>query len=101
DKNTLAQAIANETGFPFYQISATELVSGVSARSTAGYVSADLVALVKAASNFATKRNISGRKCEHETSCLGDWWKEPWTLEDVDKLAYTISDFQVDQLLSA
>lgn len=29
-KTTMAQAIANETGVPFYKISATELVSGVS-----------------------------------------------------------------------
>ena len=30
-KTKLAHAIANETGLPFYQISATEVVSGVSA----------------------------------------------------------------------
>ncbi|EYU30345.1 hypothetical protein ABFS82_10G141600 [Erythranthe guttata] len=32
-KTTLARAIANETGLPFYQISGTELVSGVSGAS--------------------------------------------------------------------
>lgn len=33
-KTKLAQAIANETGLPFYKISATELVSGVSGKSS-------------------------------------------------------------------
>ncbi|XLT89955.1 hypothetical protein HN873_011630 [Arachis hypogaea] len=64
------------------------------ARSTPGYVGADLAALITGASNLAMKRIISERIGEHETSDLGDWWREPWPLEDMDKLVYTMSDFQ-------
>ncbi|XP_015938856.1 cell division control protein 48 homolog C [Arachis duranensis] len=67
------------------------------ARSTPGYVSADLVAVVKEAGNLAIKRILSRRKWELSqglTRCLGDWWKEPWSHEDVDKLFCTMSDFQ-------
>ncbi|KAL4380655.1 hypothetical protein S245_011973 [Arachis hypogaea] len=64
------------------------------ARSTPGYVGADLAALITGACNLALKRIISKRRGEHETSYLGDWWGEPWPLEDMDKLVYTMSDFQ-------
>ncbi|MED6222303.1 hypothetical protein PIB30_063096 [Stylosanthes scabra] len=68
------------------------------ARSTPGYVGADLEALVNEACVLAIKRYISGcgrfKKCELETSYLGDWWKKTRLLEDVDKLFCTMPDFQ-------
>ncbi|XP_016197615.1 cell division control protein 48 homolog C [Arachis ipaensis] len=66
------------------------------ARSTPGYVGADLAALITGACNLAMKRIISKRIGKHETIDLEDWWRwgEPWPLEDMDKLVYTMSDFQ-------
>ncbi|MED6216933.1 hypothetical protein PIB30_012661 [Stylosanthes scabra] len=67
------------------------------ARSTPGYVSADLVAVVNQAGKLAIKRILCQRKWELSqdlTRYLGDWWKEPWSHEDVDKLVCTMSDFQ-------
>ncbi|KAK7302427.1 hypothetical protein RJT34_13317 [Clitoria ternatea] len=68
------------------------------ARSTSGFVGADLAALVNKAGNLAMKRIIYERK--HELSqdvmseCTEDWWKEPWCQEEMDKLAIKMSDFE-------
>ncbi|RLM56377.1 hypothetical protein C2845_PM10G01290 [Panicum miliaceum] len=91
-KTTLAHAIANETGVPFYKISAPEVVSGVSdenarkqilkmltqnlrlegefdlfkiARATPGFVGADLKALLDKAGNLAMKRIIDERRAQY------------------------------------
>jgi len=68
------------------------------ARATSGFVGADLAALVDKAGNLAMKRIIDERRrelsqelrSEHE-----DWWREPWSSEEIDKLAIKMSDFEV------
>ncbi|XP_027932318.1 cell division control protein 48 homolog C [Vigna unguiculata] len=67
------------------------------ARATSGFVGADLAALVDKAGNLAMKRIIDERRrelsqelrSEHE-----DWWREPWSSEEIDKLAIKMSDFE-------
>ncbi|KAG6595581.1 Cell division control protein 48-like C, partial [Cucurbita argyrosperma subsp. sororia] len=98
-KTKLAHAIANETGVPFYKISAPEIVSGVSARATPGFVGADLTALANKAGNLAMKRIVDQRKFELSTDFVDkehieDWWKQPWLPEEMEKLAITMTDFE-------
>ncbi|KAK6279402.1 hypothetical protein POUND7_019669 [Theobroma cacao] len=98
-KTKLAHAIANETGVPFYKISATEVVSGVSARATPGFVGADLAALANKAGNLAMKRIIDQRKHEFSRESIDEeqadeWWRQPWLPEEMEKLTITMADFE-------
>nr|GEX23831.1 cell division control protein 48 homolog C [Tanacetum cinerariifolium] len=70
------------------------------ARSTPGFVGADLAALVNKAGNLAMKRIIDGRKSElskenSDTEENEDWWRKTWTPEEMEKLSITMSDFEV------
>ncbi|KAL9342715.1 hypothetical protein Peur_066040 [Populus x canadensis] len=69
------------------------------ARSTPGFVGADLNALVNTAGNLAMRRVASQRKSElsgqlTEKEDNEDWWKQPWSPEEMEKLAITMSDFE-------
>ncbi|KAK8963003.1 hypothetical protein KSP40_PGU018689 [Platanthera guangdongensis] len=148
-KTKLAHAIANEASVPFYKISATEVVSGVSgnsktdavdhalrrpgdlirdslsipdenaraeilavltrnlrhnneldlftiARFTPGFVGADLAALVNKAGNLAMKRIIDKKRSQlvgHNEENI-DWWKHPWSPEEIENLSITMFDFE-------
>lgn len=65
------------------------------AKSTPGFVGADLVALTKKAGNLAMNRIIRQRKAE---VCKGEpiekWWKQPWLPEEIEKLSITMDDFE-------
>lgn len=69
------------------------------ARATSGFVGADLAALVDKAGNLAMKRIIDERRRELSEELTSehveDWWREPWSAEEVDKLAIKMSDFEV------
>ncbi|XP_028753337.1 cell division control protein 48 homolog C [Neltuma alba] len=68
------------------------------ARSTPGFVGADLAALADKAGNLAMKRIIHDRKHELSPDLLDehdeDWWREPWLPEEMDKLVIKMSDFE-------
>ncbi|ESW20508.1 hypothetical protein PHAVU_006G215100 [Phaseolus vulgaris] len=68
------------------------------ARATSGFVGADLAALVDKAGNLAMKRIIDERRRELSEELTSehveDWWREPWSAEEVDKLAIKMSDFE-------
>ncbi|KAI9086025.1 hypothetical protein K1719_032102 [Acacia pycnantha] len=68
------------------------------ARSTPGFVGADLAALADKAGNLAMKRILHERKLELSQDLLdelgGDWWREPWLPEEMDKLVIKMSDFE-------
>ncbi|RDX68081.1 Cell division control protein 48-like C, partial [Mucuna pruriens] len=68
------------------------------ARATPGFVGADLEALVNKAGNLAMKRIIDERKRELSQEVMSehaeDWWREPWSSEQIDKLAIKMSDFE-------
>ncbi|KAK7331618.1 hypothetical protein VNO80_28355 [Phaseolus coccineus] len=68
------------------------------ARATSGFVGADLAALVDKAGNLAMKRIIDERRRELSQELMSehveDWWREPWSAEEVDKLAIKMSDFE-------
>ncbi|KAJ0732967.1 putative ATPase, AAA-type, core, P-loop containing nucleoside triphosphate hydrolase [Helianthus annuus] len=65
------------------------------ARSTRGFVGADLEALVKKAGGIAMHR-IFERKLEHSRKNEG-WWRKGycWTHEEIANCTYTMSDFEV------
>ncbi|KAJ0868756.1 putative AAA+ ATPase domain, ATPase, AAA-type, core, AAA ATPase, AAA+ lid domain-containing protein [Helianthus annuus] len=65
------------------------------ARSTPGFVGADLEALVKKAGGIAMHR-IFERKLEHSRKNEG-WWRKGycWTHEEIANCSYTMSDFEV------
>lgn len=70
------------------------------ARSTAGFVGADLAALANKAGNLAMKRIIDERKSliikdsiDEENS--EEWWKKSWLPEELEKLSITMADFEV------
>lgn len=70
------------------------------ARSTPGFVGADLDALVDKAGNLAMRRILSHRKSEltgeySDREYTEEWWKMPWLPEEIEKLAITMSDFEV------
>ena len=69
------------------------------ARSTPGFVGADLAALASKAANLAMTRTIYERKRELSQAPTSkhreDWWREPWSPEEMDKLAIKMSDFEV------
>ncbi|KAK4255891.1 hypothetical protein QN277_008827 [Acacia crassicarpa] len=68
------------------------------ARSTPGFVGADLAALVDKAGNLAMKRILHERKRELSQDLLDEhgegWWREPWLPEEMDKLVIKMSDFE-------
>ncbi|CAL5330332.1 unnamed protein product [Camellia sinensis] len=70
------------------------------ARSTPGFVGADLAALANKAGNFATKRIIDRRKSEQsrepiDEDHIEDWWSLPWLPEEMENLSITMADFEV------
>nr|CAD1831080.1 unnamed protein product [Ananas comosus var. bracteatus] len=68
------------------------------ARSTPGFVGADLKALVNKAGNLAMKRIIDTRKSQHvngiEERNTEDWWRQPWDAEEMQSLSITMADFE-------
>ncbi|KAL7148302.1 hypothetical protein ABFS83_06G169100 [Erythranthe nasuta] len=72
---------------------------GKIARATPGFVGADLAALANKAGNLAMKRIIDERKAEffkESTKKDGseDWWRQPWSDEEMEKLSITMNDFE-------
>lgn len=70
------------------------------ARSTPGFVGADLAALANKAGNLAMKRIIDRRKAElfiepPDGDHTEDWWKNPWLPEEMENLNITMADFEV------
>ncbi|KAL6578066.1 hypothetical protein OROMI_010394 [Orobanche minor] len=66
------------------------------ARSTPGFVGADLAALTNKAGNLAMKRIIDERKVvfSKESTDSEDWWRQPWSNEEMEKLSITMADFE-------
>ncbi|KAL6504070.1 hypothetical protein OROGR_025993 [Orobanche gracilis] len=69
------------------------------ARSTPGFVGADLAALTNKAGNLAMKRIIDERKVvfskeSTDRDCNEDWWRQPWSNEEMEKLSITMADFE-------
>ncbi|KAL0340739.1 UNVERIFIED_CONTAM: Cell division control protein 48C [Sesamum radiatum] len=79
------------------------------ARSTPGFVGADLAALANKAGNLAMKRIIDKRKVElskeykrevelskesEDRDCIEDWWRQPWSHEEMERLSITMADFE-------
>lgn len=67
------------------------------ARSTPGFVGADLAALANKAGNLAMKRIIDRRKselCKEHNDKNTDWWRQPWTAEEMESLSINMSDFE-------
>lgn len=70
------------------------------ARSTPGFVGADLAALTNKAGNLAMKRIIDKRKFEFSREPMDEehteeWWKQPWSPEEMESLSITMADFEV------
>lgn len=70
------------------------------ARSTPGFVGADLTALANKAGNLAMKRIIDKRKIEmskeqKDGEHCDDWWRQPWSDEEMENLSITMADFEV------
>ncbi|KAK0596828.1 hypothetical protein LWI29_019417 [Acer saccharum] len=69
------------------------------ARSTPGFVGADLSALANKAGNLAMKRIIDQRKSEFSGESMAEehsdeWWRQPWLPEEMEKLMITMADFE-------
>ncbi|KAK2977941.1 hypothetical protein RJ640_002581, partial [Escallonia rubra] len=69
------------------------------ARSTPGFVGADLAALTDKAGNLAMKRIIDERKIKFSREPIDEehadeWWKNPWSPEEMEKLSITMVDFE-------
>lgn len=69
------------------------------ARSTPGFVGADLAALANKAGNLAMKRIIDQRKSELSGNSIveeqsDDWWRQPWLPEEMERLTITMADFE-------
>lgn len=71
------------------------------ARSTPGFVGADLAALANKAGNLAMKRIIDQRKLNFsvDQDKTDEWWRQPWLPEEMEKLSITMGDFEVRELL--
>lgn len=74
------------------------------ARSTPGFVGADLAALADEAGNLAMKRIIDQRKSLLSENCMAEehsdeWWRQPWLPEEMEKLTITMADFEVTKSL--
>ncbi|PON34338.1 Spastin [Parasponia andersonii] len=63
------------------------------AKSTPGFVAADLNALADKAGNLAMRRMIDERNCTDEEHKV-KLWKKPWLPEELEKLTITMSDFE-------
>ncbi|KAM2855105.1 hypothetical protein FF1_025466 [Malus domestica] len=69
------------------------------ARSTPGFVGADLKALADRAGNIAMKRIIHKRKTDMSVDTMDEegneeWWMQPWLPEEMEKLTITMADFE-------
>ncbi|WOL16925.1 hypothetical protein Cni_G25713 [Canna indica] len=68
------------------------------ARSTPGFVGADLAALVNKAGNLAMKRIIDRRRYQFSSGFKeknnDDWWRQPWAEEEIESLSITMVDFE-------
>ncbi|CAL5397388.1 unnamed protein product [Camellia sinensis] len=69
------------------------------ARSTPGFVGADLAALANKAGNLAMKRIIDRRKSDlsgepTHVDHTEDWWRHPWLPEEMENLSITVADFE-------
>ncbi|KAG9158617.1 hypothetical protein Leryth_019220 [Lithospermum erythrorhizon] len=69
------------------------------AKSTPGFVGADLAALTHKAGNLAMKRMFDQRKaalCQDPASGEQSeaWWRQPWSPEEMGKLSITMMDFE-------
>ncbi|KAK1321698.1 hypothetical protein QJS10_CPA03g00107 [Acorus calamus] len=71
------------------------------ARSTPGYVGADLEELANKAGNLAMRRIIEMRKSDPSKMINGvdedndqEWWRKPWVPEEIEKLSITMADFE-------
>lgn len=71
------------------------------ARSTPGFVGADLEALVNEAANVAMDRIIDKRKEQMNGTHNEDWWKPPLSDEEIKNIRITMADFEVSQSYSA
>lgn len=68
------------------------------AKATPGFVGADLVALANKAGNLSMQRIIDQRQLQlsrQEGELIEEWWKEPWSPEEMKKLSITMTDFEV------
>ncbi|XP_055817955.1 cell division control protein 48 homolog C [Solanum dulcamara] len=69
------------------------------ASSTPGFVGADLAALTNKAGNLAMKRIIDVRKAElsrelSDGEDTEEWWRKPWSPEEMEKLSIFMADFE-------
>lgn len=69
------------------------------ASSTPGFVGADLAALTNKAGNLAMKRIIDERKVElsrelSDGEDAEEWWRKPWSPEEMEKLSIFMADFE-------
>ncbi|KAF3630097.1 Cell division control protein 48 -like protein C [Capsicum annuum] len=69
------------------------------ARSTRGFFGADLASLTTTAGNLAIKRIVDVRKVELTRGLVdGDdvkeWWRKPWSPEEMKKLCINMADFE-------
>ncbi|PKI45007.1 hypothetical protein CRG98_034602 [Punica granatum] len=69
------------------------------AKSTPGFVGADLAALANKAGNLAMKRIIDRRKLDFSGNSVDrdhtdEWWRQPWLPEEMEKLSITMADFE-------
>jgi ribosome biogenesis ATPase len=70
------------------------------ARSTPGFVGADLEALANKAGNLAMKRIIDEKRSDLSKDSINEeyteaWWRQPWLPEEMEKLTITMADFEV------
>lgn len=70
------------------------------ARATPGFVGADLAALTNKAGNLAMKRILDKRRVEFSKKDMDgelaeEWWKRPWSPEEMEILSITMADFEV------
>jgi ribosome biogenesis ATPase len=70
------------------------------ARSTPGFVGADLEALANKAGNLAMKRIIDEKRSDLSKDSINeehteDWWRQPWLPEEMEKLTIKMADFEV------
>lgn len=65
------------------------------ARSTPGFVGADLKSLVNKAGNLAMKRIMDKRKTEYIGEKSDDWLQQPLSHEELESVSITMSDFEV------
>ncbi|XP_077251181.1 cell division control protein 48 homolog C-like [Tasmannia lanceolata] len=72
---------------------------GKIARTTPGFVGADLAALANKAGNLAMKRIIDSRKNKlsretNEVESNDEWWRHPWEPAEMERLSITMADFE-------